>query len=86
MKLCKGHRKEPAVGSVQLLLDQRTLDRIQALTMLQQDALPGIPFGQEDAARQALGRGLDLMISELLLHHEVHNPAGGHPPQGATGA
>jgi len=73
------------VGSVQIRLDQRALDRIQALAMLQQDALPGMPYDQEDAARQALDRGLDLMISELLVHRAVrsfpveHRPAGpGH--------
>lgn len=61
------------MGAVQLRLDQRTLDRIQALAMLQQDALPGMPYDQEDAARQALDRGLDLMISELLVHRAVRS-------------
>jgi hypothetical protein len=60
--------KESAVGAVEIRLEQRTLDRIQALAMLQQEALPGLVYGQEDAARQALDRGLDLMISELLVH------------------
>ena len=69
----KGHGKEPAVGTVQLRLDQRTLDRIQALAMLQQDALPGMPYDHEDAAHQALDRGLDLMISELLVHRSVRS-------------
>lgn len=67
MTVQRDFRKEPAVGSVQLHLDQRTLDRIQALAALQQDALPGVPYGPEDAARQALRRGLDLMLSELLV-------------------
>lgn len=61
------------MGAVQLRLDQRTLDRIQALAMLQQDALPGVPYDQEDATRQALDRGLDLMISELLVHRAVRS-------------
>jgi hypothetical protein len=61
------------MGAVQLHLDQRTLDRIQALAMLQQDTLPGMPYDQEDAACQALNRGLDLMISELLLHRNVRS-------------
>jgi hypothetical protein len=68
MTMGSDHGKEPAVGTVQLRLDQRTLDRIQALAMLQQDALPGMPYDHEDAAHQALDRGLDLMIAELLLH------------------
>ena len=67
MTVRRDFAKEPAVGSVQLHLDQRTLDRIQALAALQQDALPGIPYDSEDAARQALRRGLDLMLSELLV-------------------
>ena len=79
----EGLGKEPAVGAVQLRLEQRILDRIQALTMLQQDALPGMPYDQEDAARQALERGLDLMLSELLVHRStrsfpVENRSGSH--------
>ena len=53
-------------------LDQRTLDRLGALAMLQQETLPGVPYSVDDALQQALGRGLDLMLSELLLHR-------GHP-------
>lgn len=72
------------MGAVQLRLEQRTLDRIQALAMLQQEALPGMPYDQEDAARQALARGLDLMISELLVHRAVRSFPVEHPG-GRTG-
>ncbi len=61
------------MGAVQLRLEQRTLDRIQALAMLQQEALPGMPYDPEDAARQALARGLDQMISELLVHRAARS-------------
>lgn len=54
------------MGTVHLSLDQRTLDRIQALAMLQQEARPGVAFGPEEAARQALHRGLDHLLAELL--------------------
>jgi hypothetical protein len=80
MTMVEDRGKECAVGSVQIRLDQRTLDRIQALAMLQQDALPGVPYDQEDAARQALDRGLDLMISELLVHRAVHSFPVEHRP------
>ncbi len=48
-------------------LDQRTLDRLRALAVLQQEALPGMPYEVDDALQQALDRGLDLMLSELLV-------------------
>lgn len=48
-------------------LDQRTLDRLRALAMLQQEALPGVPYEVDDALQQALDRGLDQMLSELLV-------------------
>ncbi len=73
------------MGAVQLRLDQRTLDRIQALAVLQQDALPGVPYEPEDAARQALDRGLDLMLSELLVHREVRSFPVEHRHSGPPG-
>lgn len=48
-------------------LHQRTLDRLRALAVLQQEALPGMPYEVDDALQQALDRGLDLMLSELLV-------------------
>ena len=48
-------------------LDQRTLDRLRALAMLQQEALPGVPCELDDALRQALDRGLD-QTREVLRH------------------
>ena len=52
---------------VQLPADHRILARLEALTLLQAEALPGLPYDAEDAARQALERGLDQMIRELLV-------------------
>jgi hypothetical protein len=80
----EGHGKEPTVGIVQLRLDQRTLDRIQALAMLQQETLPGMPYDHDDAAHQALDRGLDLMISELLVHRAVRSFPVQRGPAGRT--
>ena len=58
---------EGSVVSERLGLDQRTLDRLRALAMLQQEILPGVPYGVDDALQQALDRGLDQMLSELLV-------------------
>jgi hypothetical protein len=55
------------VVAERLGLDQRTLDRLRALAMLRQEACPGIPCELDDALRQALDRGLDLMLAELLV-------------------
>ncbi|MBI4911640.1 MAG: hypothetical protein HY823_02785 [Acidobacteria bacterium] len=59
-----------AVCAVRLSVDQRILDRVEALAMLQREALPGLPYGQEDALRQALERGLDQMLAELLVRRQ----------------
>ncbi len=40
--------------------------RLQALTLLQRDMLPGLPYDVGDAAEQALARGLDVMLAEFL--------------------
>jgi hypothetical protein len=40
--------------------------RLQALTLLQRDMLPGLPYDEGDAAEQALARGLDVMLAEFL--------------------
>jgi len=58
------------VVAERLGLDQRTLDRLRALAMLQQEALPGVPYEVDDAFQQALDRGLDMMLSELLVHRD----------------
>lgn len=67
-------------------LDQRTLDRLRALAVLQQEALPGMPYEVDDALQQALDRGLDLMLSELLVRRgplciPVERPAPRSGPQ-----
>lgn len=58
---------EEAMTTVQIAMDFHTLDRLEALTLLQKEHLPGLPYEQGDAARQALAWGLDLMLGELLL-------------------
>jgi hypothetical protein len=40
--------------------------RLEALALLQREALPGLPYDEEDAAHQALVRGVDLMLAEFL--------------------
>lgn len=54
------------MGDVTLHLDQRTQDRALAVAMLQQDLVPGQAWTPEDALRQALDRGLDLLLTEAL--------------------
>lgn len=56
------------MGDVTLQLDQRTQDRALALAMLQQDLAPGRPWTAEEALRQALVRGLDVLLVEALAH------------------
>ena len=53
--------------NVQVPADHRILTRLEALALLQAEALPGLPYDQQDAVRQALERGLDHMIRELLV-------------------
>jgi hypothetical protein len=71
--MTSGRQAGPGEGFVvaeRLRLEQRTLDRLRALAMLQQEALPGVPYEVDDALQQALDRGLDLMLSELLVRRE----------------
>ncbi len=53
--------------NVQVPVDHRILSRLEALALLQADALPGLPYDQQDAVKQALERGLEHMIRELLV-------------------
>ena len=53
--------------NVQVPAGHRILTRLEALALLQAEALPGLPYDQQDAVRQALERGLDHMIRELLV-------------------
>lgn len=47
-------------------MDPILAGRLEALAILQQEALPGLPYDTGDAAHQALTRGLDLMLAEFL--------------------
>ncbi len=47
-------------------MDPILAGRLEALALLQQEALPGLPYDTRDAAHQALTRGLDLMLAEFL--------------------
>lgn len=53
--------------SVEVRVDHRILARLEALALLQTEALPGLPYDECDAMKQALERGLDHMIRELLV-------------------
>lgn len=55
------------MGTIQVPLDHHLMMRLEALAMLQQEALPGLPFDIQDGARQALNRGVEQMLGELLL-------------------
>jgi len=52
---------------VKLSVDHRIQSRLEALTLLQNEVLPGLPYSEQDALKQALERGLDNMLHELLV-------------------
>jgi hypothetical protein len=58
---------EAPMGIFQVPLDHHLIMRLEALAVLQQETLPGLPFDIHDGARQALSRGVDQMLGELLL-------------------
>ncbi len=51
---------------LRIALDHTLAHRLEALALLQREALPDLPYDEEDAARQALERGIDLMLAEFL--------------------
>lgn len=55
------------MGTIHVAIDHHLLMRLEALAVLQQEALPGLPFDIQDGARQALDRGVDQLLGELLL-------------------
>lgn len=55
------------MATIQVTLDHHMLMRLEALAVLQREALPGLPFEVQDGARQALVRGVDEMLQELLV-------------------
>lgn len=52
---------------VNVRVDHHIQTRLEALTLLQNEVLPGLPYNQQDALKQALVRGLDNMLHELLV-------------------
>lgn len=57
---------------VRVTLDQHTLDRLEALSLLQKEQDPHTPWDSQDALRQALARGLDALICEALVGSKAH--------------
>lgn len=58
---------EGGMEVVKVSMDHRIQARLEALTLLQNEALPGLPYNEQDAIKQALERGLDNMLHELLV-------------------
>ena len=52
---------------VKVPVDHHIQRRLEALTLLQNEVLPGLPYNEQDALKQALERGLDTMLHELLV-------------------
>ena len=52
---------------VKVPVDHHIQRRLEALTLLQNEVLPGLPYNEQDALKQALVRGLDTMLHELLV-------------------
>ena len=63
------------MGTIQVPLDHHLMMRLEALAVLQRESLPGLPFDIQDGARQALSRGVEQMLGELLLQKDPQ-PAG----------
>jgi hypothetical protein len=63
------------VGTIQVPLDHHMLMRLEALAVLQRETLPGLPFDIQDGARQALYRGVDQMLGELLVQRAKRMPS-----------
>ena len=52
---------------VKIPVGHRIQSRLEALTLLQNEVLPGLRYNEQDALKQALERGLDNMLHELLV-------------------
>jgi hypothetical protein len=52
---------------VRVPVNRHIQSRLEALTLLQNEVLPGLPYNEQDALKQALERGLDNMLHELLV-------------------
>ena len=58
---------EEGMEVVEVPVDRRFQSRLEALTLLQNEVLPGLHYNEQDALKQALERGLDNMLQELLV-------------------
>ena len=54
------------MGVVRVALDQHTLDRLEALALLRRELDPRSILDAQEALRQAVERGLDLLLCEAL--------------------
>lgn len=54
------------MGMVRVALDQHTLDRLEALALLRRELDPRCGMDASEALRQAVERGLDLLLCEAL--------------------
>ncbi len=54
------------MGNVGVQLDQRTLDRLDALLLLLREVEPGYPCDRDEALRISVDMGLKVLLSELL--------------------
>ncbi len=54
------------MGVVRVALDQHTLDRLEALALLRRELDPRSSLDAQEALRQAVERGLDVLLREAL--------------------
>lgn len=54
------------MGVVRVALDQHTLDRLEALALLRRELDPRSTLDAQEALRQAVERGVDLLLREAL--------------------
>ncbi|MBL0313701.1 MAG: hypothetical protein IPP78_13530 [Holophagaceae bacterium] len=62
-----GEWMEGDMEVVKVPVGHQTQRRLEALALLQNEVLPGLPYTEQDAVVQALERGLDHMLHELLV-------------------
>jgi hypothetical protein len=65
---------EEAMEPLRIPMDHTLAHRLEALALLQREALPGLPYDEEDAAHQALQRGVDVMLAEFLGGRQGRGP------------
>ena len=63
------------MGNIGVQLDQRTLDRLDALLLLLREIDPGCRCDRNEALRLSLDMGLKVLLSELLTRgRKEHRP------------